>query len=214
MPLEDVCKLTGFTEQQIGEGIDQQISSYPERDFDAKYAHFILFNRAFRWLFEGEDRNRHYFWHLAPFYSLPFLNYALNCPDSQKSRYALYKRFLSRLAPEVCTIDNANWGFPPLSRRYYLMEVKNYLRGRIPSRVKKRIKRLCEHKLPESYKSCVRKQLESCETIREYIRYGPVTEKIDRSTKKEAQMLLTVTSALEQLACGRSSLVEYAQMEF
>ena len=92
--LEDVSRMTGIPECDIIHGISKHVGSYPEPDWDSKYVHFVIFERGRRWLFEGEDRNRNFFWHLAPFYGIQFFRYAMNCPDEQKANHRLYKELL------------------------------------------------------------------------------------------------------------------------
>ncbi|MGH9988056.1 MAG: asparagine synthase-related protein, partial [Nitrososphaeraceae archaeon] len=69
--LSDVSLMTGMHADDIVHDIRTQLSKYPEVKLAQKYIHFLMFERAFKWLFEGEDRNRCYFWSVAPFYSIP-----------------------------------------------------------------------------------------------------------------------------------------------
>lgn len=48
------------------------IDSYPEKDFNNKIMHFYYFQYLFRVQYEGEDRDRAFFWTIAPMYSLNF----------------------------------------------------------------------------------------------------------------------------------------------
>ena len=75
------------------------VSSYPERDFVQKYVHFVTCERIFKWLTEGEDRNRCFFWSATPYSSFEFFESAMRCPDEQKSYYGLYREFLLQLSP-------------------------------------------------------------------------------------------------------------------
>lgn len=214
--LEDVSRMTGIPECDIIHGISERVSSYPEEDWGSKYVHFLIFERGRRWLFEGEDRNRNFFWHLAPFYGIQFFRYAMNCPDEQKANHRLYKKLLVRLSPQVTNIKNEHWGFPITSRRYYWMVFTRYLRDRISTQFKKRIKhQLSQNGIPrERYKECVSKQVASCDVIRKHLMFPEVTRQLDRCTKREAQTLLSVTSTLELVASGRSTIREYWDDQF
>ena len=83
--------------------------SYPEENFLNNYVHFMIFERGMRWLFEGEDRNRFFFWSITPFYSLPFFQYAMSIPEKRKTDYRFYKAFLEKLHPEITRMTSTNW---------------------------------------------------------------------------------------------------------
>lgn len=209
--LQDVSRMTGLSEDDIISGISEHVDSYPEQDFDHKLVHFVIFERGRRWLFEGEDRNRNFFWHLAPFYGIQFFRYAMNCPDEQKANHRLYKELLIRLSPQVADIQNEHWGFPITSKKYYWTVVTQYLRSLTPRPLKRFLKgQISQISIPrETYKECMKKQVVGCDVIKEYLLFPEVMKRLDRCTKPEAQTLLTVTSTLEMVASGRSTLKEY-----
>ena len=97
-PLDIVSRLTQIPKSEIITELTNHFLSYPEQELSQKYVHFLVFERAFKWLFEGEDRNRCYFWSVTPFYSMHFFNYAMNCSDKQKSKYNLYHQFFKELS--------------------------------------------------------------------------------------------------------------------
>lgn len=214
--LEDVSSMTGVPECDIISGIRDHIDSYPEPDFDNKLVHFVIFERGRRWLFEGEDRNRNFFWHLAPFYGIQFFQYAMNCPDEQKAKHKLYRELLVRLSPQVANIANSHWGFPVTSKIYHWTVFTQYLRDMIP----RQLKRVLKQRLPQNsasegiYKECVLKQAANCDAISEYLVLPEVIKQLDRCMKREAQTLLTVTSTLELLASGKSTIREYWEDPF
>lgn len=215
-PLEDVSRMTGMPKSDIIHEISQHVSSYPEQDWDSKLVHFVISERGRRWLFEGEDRNRNFFWHLAPFYGTHFFQYAMNCPDEQKINHKLYKEVLVRLSPEIANINNAHWGFPIISKKYYWTVFTRYLLDLIPTEFKKRIKQKVDQAaIPrEKYKECVSKQVASCDAIGKYLVLPELIRYIDKCSKRDAQTLLTVTSTVELVASGRSTLKEYWDDEF
>lgn len=205
-----VCQMTGIDERDIVGGIEEHVSSYPEKDWNGKYVHFLLYGRAFRWLFEGEDRNRYFFWHLAPFYGVHLFRYAMNCPDDQKMSHKLYREMLFRLAPTVVDIRNANWGFPITSRKYYRMSLLQQVRDLIPGEVKKYIKRVNQVGVPQWYMDCVSKQIAGCSAVQKHLLPSEVLRQLRRGSKREAQTLLTVTSTIELLTEGHSTLSQYS----
>lgn len=214
--LEDVSRMTGVPERDIIRSISEHIDSYPERDFDNKLVHFVIFERGRRWLFEGEDRNRNFFWHLAPFYSIQFFQYAMNCPDEQKADHKLYKEFLVKLSPEVAAINNMHWGFPITSKMYKWFVFKRFLIDLVSTQFKKRLRRqMPQNGVPrERYKECVGKQVASCDVINEYLESFELMRQLEICTKREAQTLLTVTSTLELVSSGRSSIKDYWNEQF
>ncbi|WP_455449375.1 asparagine synthase-related protein [Natrinema thermotolerans] len=132
-PLEDVAAITGLDRDQIVGEVAATLSSYPESKLANKYVHFLTHERGFSWLFEGEDRNRYYFWSTSPFYSAPFFTYAMNVPDEQKAHNRLYREFLRELWPRAIEFDDADFGTPMASPRYKLVQYGLSLLGRHPS---------------------------------------------------------------------------------
>lgn len=213
--LQDVSRMTGISESDIVHGISEHVDSYPEEDFNNKLVHFVIFERGRRWLFEGEDRNRNFFWHLAPFYATQFFRYAMNCPDEQKANHKLYRELLVRLSPYVADIQNEHWGFPITSKKYYWTVLAQYLRDLTPRSLKRFLKgQLTQNSIPtEIYKECMTKQVAACEVIKEYLIFSEVIRQLDRCTKREAQTLLTVTSTIELMASGQSTMKKYWEVE-
>jgi len=125
----DTVKLTGIEPGELFDYLMATIEQYPENNLNDKYHHFVFYERTCKWLFEGEDRNRYYFWNVAPFYSLPLVNYSLQLPPGLKANYRLYIAFLNHISPRLNYINNANWGFPPssnkLARYLYYRQLKS-----------------------------------------------------------------------------------------
>ncbi|MGM0717681.1 MAG: asparagine synthase-related protein [Halobacteriota archaeon] len=117
-----VEELTGVKERALREEITAVISTYPESEWNDLYVHFLVAERGQNWLFEGEDRNRGYFWSTSPFYALRFFNYAMNVPASQKSGYRLYRLFMNELWPAATRIEHADFGFALDSPMYYAVQ--------------------------------------------------------------------------------------------
>ncbi|MBU4357012.1 MAG: hypothetical protein KJ822_16995, partial [Proteobacteria bacterium] len=111
-PLDEVAALTRLAGQDIKAELAEHLASYPETAPDRKYKHFFCLEVATKMYHEGEDRNRHFFWSVTPFYSFEFFHYAMNCPDRDKQGYRLYREFLAQLHPAVGGIDYADWQAP------------------------------------------------------------------------------------------------------
>lgn len=131
--LSEVATITGLERGEIAGSVAAVIDEYPESDLASKYVHFLTHERGFSWLFEGEDRNRYYFWSTSPFYSTPFFRYAMNVPDRQKKHNRLYREFLERLWPRATEFDDADFGTPMSSPRYELVQHALSFLGRHPS---------------------------------------------------------------------------------
>jgi asparagine synthase (glutamine-hydrolysing) len=110
VPLEDVTDLVDPTASAIHDEIASVVGGYPESDWVDRYIHFLVHERAINWLFEGEDRNRCYFWSTTPFYDVDFFRYAMNVPDEQKARYGLYREFLQELWPPATRFEHVDFG--------------------------------------------------------------------------------------------------------
>jgi len=87
------------------------LESSPEKTMRGKYIRFLIMNRGFKWLFEGEDRNRYFFPSITPYYSVPLFDYLMRINPAVKKNYQVYKWFLFLVSPETCNVRNANWNF-------------------------------------------------------------------------------------------------------
>jgi asparagine synthase (glutamine-hydrolysing) len=95
---------------QVKEEVKDIVSSYPEDDLNQKYVHFVIFERGFNSLFEGEDRNRCYFWSPSPFWSSIVFAYAMKIPDNYKKYRRLQFSFLKNLDSKCLEIEYPAWG--------------------------------------------------------------------------------------------------------
>ena len=140
-PLEEVAALTQTKSEAIKGEIAARLAAYPEAGPERKYKHFFCLESATRMYHEGEDRNRHFFWSVAPFYAYDFFHYALNCPDRDKKEYRLYREFLTQLHPVMGNLVYADWGAPLNSLKFKLLyHLKSFTRAR-PNLVR-RLRRL------------------------------------------------------------------------
>lgn len=131
--LHETAKLTGLDESLIRDELTSVLSSYPETECKNLYVHYLVHERGFNWLFEGEDRNRYFFWSSSPFYSAPFFRYAMNIPNEQKTHNRLYREFLSALWPPAVKFKDANYGTSLSSERYRVIQMLLTVLTRYPS---------------------------------------------------------------------------------
>jgi asparagine synthase (glutamine-hydrolysing) len=162
-------------------------------------------------LFEGEDRNRFYFWSVAPFYALPFFRYAMSCPSRDKRDLRLYSAFLRELAPRLLDIPNATMGRDPNQPMFSFSRLARMGLDRTPRRVKEAVKRLVNPPpIPKLYARCVNTQLRKS-AAGELLDAASVNRLMRRWRRTEAETLLTVTSLVEYLTSGSSSLEEFGE---
>jgi len=178
------------------------IKNYPEENLDNKFIHFLIFERAFKFLFEAEDRNRYFFNSVTPFYSLPFFKLAMQVPEKDKKNYNLYKNFLLKLSPETISINNAFWKSPLTSNRFMItMLLKEYFYDKLPYIIKIKIKNRM-HGLKKSGNavllSLLNKQLEDEKLNIFNKNYLKNLEFSDL----ELNYLLTITSIIEEVNYG------------
>lgn len=217
-PLERAAALAGVSTSDVRASVRSVFASYPEPNPADRYVHFLTHERGFNWLFEGEDRNRAYFWTASPFYSVPFFRYAMNVPDEQKERNRLYRAFLSTLWPPAVEFADADLATPMRSWRYDLLQralnvlarypkledfVRTVYRGELGSRGHPRLRQL------------LREQVESADEA------GPVADRMSSELSDETLdcsrhallTLLTVVTSAESVLTDSSSFARNSAVE-
>lgn len=215
-----VSQLTGVPGPELLASVEAVVQGYPERSASSKYVRFILAERAFRWIFEGEDCNRHYYWTVAPFYSLPLFRAAMGCPDEQKTGYALYRSVLQRLGPAVTGVADANLGVPMSSPFYVWYRHARELSRRLP-RLQQLLRRHREVSTLEPRSGLIldliRRQARTSASVRAC--FSPaaldaIAATPAHRTPYALECLLTATSAVEEIVEGRSTLCDFAETRF
>ncbi len=131
--LERIERYLDIDVQRLKDKIKNIVQQYPERDLTNKYFHFVFFEYLFKLQYEGEDRNRIFFWSVAPMYSISFFDYTLNIPNNQKKYHNLYREFLNALSPEIAKIRNSSWNYPVTSKtRVMLREIEKRSFNKLP----------------------------------------------------------------------------------
>lgn len=204
---DDVESITGVPESRIRDDLQSRLDSYPESNLEKKFVHYEIFERAFSWLFEATDTNRHHLWTSTPYYSLEVLHYSMGVPDRQKRRYRLFAEFLEHLSPALAGVENANFGAPPNSLSHAARVALYNRLQRHPAvfdAVKPALKAIlgdrtgtdADPKLVE----CLRKQVEAEE--RGVIKPEGVSETVlsraSSYTSTELSQVFTLTSFLDQ----------------
>lgn len=118
--------------------LKRYLNSIEGKSANMKYKHFLIFERAFNWLFEGEDRNRNYIWSTTPFYNPEFFRLVHSIPEKEKKNFSLFRKFTDLVDPKLNNIANANWGFPlGDAKKLNRMLWRQKLKSRIPFRLKR-----------------------------------------------------------------------------
>jgi asparagine synthase (glutamine-hydrolysing) len=219
-PLDEVAALTRLGGQDIQAEIAAHLASYPETSPERKYKHFFCLEVATKMYHEGEDRNRHFFWSVTPFYSLEFFHYALNCPDRDKQGYRLYREFLAQLHPAVASIDYADWQAPLASLKFSLLYIAKNLTRRSPDLIR-RLRRLLgryDRVGPGSnILGCLRDQSLACAPLHQYLDPRALVRVLARPQdydKIQLWTLLTVTATLAYYTCPRALGDDFLDRDF
>lgn len=109
--LNEVSKLLNIPKNSLKSHLIKHLDKYPERKLKNKHLRFMMMERGFKWLYEGEDRNRYYFPSISPFYSIAFYKLVMEVPHKLKYDFKLYTRFLNQISTPIANIPNANWNF-------------------------------------------------------------------------------------------------------
>jgi asparagine synthase (glutamine-hydrolysing) len=219
-PLDQVAALTRLAGQDIAAELAGRLASYPEMAPDRKYKHFFCLEVATKMYHEGEDRNRHFFWSVTPFYSLEFFHYALNCPDRNKQGYRLYREFLAQLHPAVAGIDYADWQAPLSSLKFSLLYQAKHLTRRRPNLVRRfrRLLGLYDKVGPAStILGCLRAQSLACAPLDQYLDSRSLARVLARPQdydKLQLWTLLTLTSTLAYYTCPRPLEDDFLDRDF
>ncbi|MBZ0282930.1 MAG: hypothetical protein K8L97_19475 [Anaerolineae bacterium] len=217
--LDTASALTGVPKREIVDELYECFEAYPEKDTNQKHVHYLIYERAPKFAFESEDRNRCYFWSMAPFYSIHFFNYVMHCPDDQKANYALYSEFMSRLSPSAAALTEQNVGLPITSKRYRLKHgVKRMLMGavsrspRLVRYAKNVIGRTNPYAPDHLIIQCIMDQLRNSPSVSNYLSAPAVhnmLSNLQQYSKEEFQLLLTITSAIESFEEPHTTLEQY-----
>lgn len=224
--IDDVAAITGLPVEQIRRSVRDRIEEYPETDPAQLYVHFRIYERARNWLFEAEDTNRGYFWSTTPFYSLPFFEYAMNCPDAQKRWYRLYAAFLGHLSADAPVPPNANFAVAPASPLHTLAAFAFETVQRFPAvfdTVKPTIRRLLNAEIrtdPESAPlECISDQLDASPAIGDVLSIPVLRRLLDPSNdagygRRDVYLLLTLCSYIDEITAETTVLERSGDLVF
>jgi asparagine synthase (glutamine-hydrolysing) len=212
LPLEDVASVTGIPAGDLAAELERHVIAYPESDCAQKYAHFFVRERLFNWHGEADDRNRCYLWTTSPFHGSRFFQAAIACPDEQKAHYRLYREILTRLSPAAAAIPHAGLGAAITSRRFETVSRVAALLGARPQSREALALRLGfvdGYGQGSTVVRCLRQQMATCGPLAEYLVPVSLARIVDASaryTREQFDYLFTITSIIEDLTTGTTTL--------
>ncbi|QLG48573.1 asparagine synthase-related protein [Natrinema halophilum] len=216
LTLEQVSRITGLPAAAIRRSVRDRLEMYPETDPAATYVHFLVYERAVNFLFEGEDRNRFFFWSTTPFYSIDFFRYAMNCPDSQKARYDLYRSFLTELEPAAAALTHPDYGVPVASLRHSAAAFVDDLLSRYPrlfETVRPIVKSIngleTDSQLRPDTVDCIRTQIDQCEAVDDVFSTDELHAFLDANAdhdRTSVYRLFALTSFIDDIHSSQSVL--------
>jgi asparagine synthase (glutamine-hydrolysing) len=174
--------------------------------------HFVICERGLKWQSEGEDRNRCYFWSTTPFSGTRFFNDAMGCPDEQKARFGLYREFLQVLSPTAAAVEYAGMGGSVASEKFRVASKALALLGErtdVRRSMEKAAGPVHGYSEDSMIVQCLRRQMQAGELIFEYLSAAGmknIVEACAGHSKEGFQNLFTITSTIEDLATGGSTL--------
>jgi asparagine synthase (glutamine-hydrolysing) len=199
-PVAAAAALTRMERERITAALEARLATYPEKDWQNKYMHFLYLDRCFKLQFEGEDRNRFYFWSVTPFYATAFFTYAVNCPDDMKKSLKLYQEFFRCLSPDAIAIDYANLQIPITSGGGLFLYDRVY--PRLPSALKGVIRKAMKRRnirspvAPDRLAGLVA-QINRCRRVDDYLSVSEL-RRLENLNQYNYEILHTIISVIEQ----------------
>lgn len=216
--LDDVVSITKIPRTKIIDELRNHVLSYPEREWNDKYIHFMVYESAFKWVFEGEDRNRYFFWSTTPFYSVKFFDYAMNIPDRMKHRYKLYGEFLTQLSPQASGIRTTHGNTPigSMKARLHSFAMDYYLR--LPPNLQRIVREIIKKRQVSEHNQnlirCLNEQIKNDKSLSEYLWLDDIIQNHENYSKDAIWNLFTITSTIEEFSCLASTIEKFYGADF
>lgn len=129
-----VAGICGLHPDDIMNCISASLKEYSHSDPHITYRNFMLRERAMQWLFEGEDRNRHFGWSTTPYYHPALFDSGMQIPEKNKAWAKLFVQLLAMLPGNLQNITNPNWKAAPTDRAAISsMLLKQRIRWHLPN---------------------------------------------------------------------------------
>jgi asparagine synthase (glutamine-hydrolysing) len=216
-----VTAITGRPRAALVDAVVARLESYPERSLAQKHVHFLFAERAYRWVYEGEDRNRAFVWSTTPFYAPAVFDTAVRVPDRDKRDDRLRTRVLALVAPEVADLANASTDAAPGAaaavwrRRAVRLGTRLAFRT-IPGDAERRLRQWLKpshgYDGGSAVLRCIRAQLHAAGPVSDYLRTDAVERLLDDAAAyrpEQFSVVLTMTSLLDSVGGRRPILGAY-----
>ncbi len=218
LPLLELKNLLEFDEQRLYEDFYEMFKSYPENILAQKFIHFRVFEKPFKYAFQGEDRHRNYFWNVSPFWSFPFFNYIMNCPDEIKKKHKAFKHWIQSYSKGAAELEYPNFRSPITSVQGKLfMAFVYHVYPKIPLHVKHLLKFSFFPGNPlsnidSSMVQCLSKQRNK-KSVSEYL-HLPADKDLANLRQSVLYTILTLSSAIELYNGEPLTLNEFLNNDF
>lgn len=215
-----IAELTQVSPSDLRAELEAMIAAYPEEQMADRYVHYMICEREIKWSFEGEDRNRGFFWTAAPFLALSFFGKAMAVPSEMKRRHILYREFLVRLSREAADVPDAARGVaitaPAFKRQLIIASwlarwpraARTIRAWRSPGR---------RYASSAALVRCLRAQLLGSESGRTPFDSRVVRMLLERPEHQSSEFLenlLAVSAAVEKLSGSSDTLADFRAYEF
>lgn len=216
--LTATASLTGIRERDLVDSLMAYLETIPETTMEGRWLHYNFYGITVKIYFEAEDRNRCHFWSASPFYSQPFYRAAIACPQSHKSFYRLYGKFLGRLSPELFRLPVSGYGASLGSARFRMHHMATRVKFIMP-RHTLQLKHWLKgaNALPPDARVLLmmQKMTAGCAEISDCLRPGRIMHIIryhHRYDQYHVLLLFTALAMLEWGLRGESTVAQYGDM--
>lgn len=111
IPLETICQALDIKSKDFINDLVLYLNALPEIAFNYKYIHFMIYESAFKYVFEGGDRKREFFWTTTPFYQTEFFIASMSTSENYKKHYKLFSALLKSYNEKLIKYKNEDWNF-------------------------------------------------------------------------------------------------------
>ncbi len=202
---EWTASLTGIPKTDLLDSLVEYLKTFPEQSLEGKWLHLQFYGIGVKICFEAEDRNRCYFWSTSPFYSAPFYSNAIQCPQSRKSGFDLYGRFLKRLSPVIAGLEYSGYQGPLGSTRFRLNHWKKRIKFIRPAwtlTLKHLLKGADAVPVGAPLFRIMARELATHPTLQEVIDFEKIQRMITESHRYDRYHVVHLFTALSMLALG------------
>lgn len=228
--VKDVSELTGLDEDEIMEELRRHFGAYPEKSMSQKNVHFNIYGQSFNLHHLGDDLKKNFMWSVTPYWSIQVFKHLMNCPDGQKKNRYLYTNFLSMLCPEAIEVPYADnlakegiviskdkscfWQLIRTIRKW--PNPVRFIIKKMKKIIAKPNENIAKYNHSPDLISCLREQLFDGSEVTKVLSktaLDDIFRKKEDCSNHAMGCLFTITSAIEYISSGRSSIENYKESE-